>query len=370
MNDLGATLRAARVAAGLSLDGMSRLTHFSKSTLGHIETGRRVVQGEHVIAYSRALGLSIETLYGKPLDPLRMAHEWLVRETPVHEHLKSGRRIGSTLIGTLEDRVVELRHLDRLVGGRDLLHIVQREFEEVQMLAKEASFVEVNGRRLLVVVGELAQLAGWVASDAGRYPEAQATYLTGVAAARQADDQVLVGQLFSSLAYQMANVGDPADAVLLAQSAVAGAPDAVPAVKTLLQERLAWSYARARDKTSAMRTLGLVDEGWERRSHGDDEPGWVYWLNRHEIDVMAGRCLIELGQPSAAKPLLLGAIEAYSPDLAREKALYMTWLAESQANAGELDEARLTLEQARTVSGSVQSSRLELRMRQVERLAN
>jgi transcriptional regulator with XRE-family HTH domain len=41
-SDLGAKLRSARQNAGHSLAAMASMTHFSKSYLGHIETGLRV----------------------------------------------------------------------------------------------------------------------------------------------------------------------------------------------------------------------------------------------------------------------------------------------------------------------------------------
>jgi hypothetical protein len=56
--------------------------------------------------------------------------------------------------------------------------------------------------------------------------------------------------------------------------------------------------------------------------------------------IMAGRCLIELGDPAAAEPLLSSAIDSYAPEHTREIALYRTWLAESYARAGVLDAAR------------------------------
>lgn len=42
-----------------------------------------------------------------------------------------------------------------------------------------------------------------------------------------------------------------------------------------------------------------------------DEPEWGYWLNGVEIDIMAGRFLIELGWPADAEPLLASAIAHY-----------------------------------------------------------
>ncbi|WP_425559109.1 helix-turn-helix domain-containing protein [Catenulispora yoronensis] len=52
----GAALRNAREAAGVSLREMARRTHFSKSMLGYIEHGERVLTPEVVLAYERELG--------------------------------------------------------------------------------------------------------------------------------------------------------------------------------------------------------------------------------------------------------------------------------------------------------------------------
>ncbi len=234
-------------------------------------------------------------------------------------------------------------------------------------MVNDASYAEDTGRRLLTVVGELAQLGGWVASDAGRYVEAQRIYLSGVSAARAAGDDVLAGQLLSSLSYQTANVGNPADAALLARSAVKGAANATPVARALLLERVAWASARARDRETAQRALDAVDDAYESRSAGIDEPEWVYWLDRSEINVMASRCLIELGDPVAAEPLLSKAIDSYAPDHAREVALYRTWLAESYAQAGVLDAARYVLAKAQKAASKLSSTRLDRRVNDVAR---
>lgn len=365
MSELGGKLRAARESAGLSLAALARRTHYSKALLGHLETGKRTVTPEHVTAYARALDIAVGTLFGPPEDPLRVAHEWLVSDSPVMLHCASGRRVGPSLAAELERRVVELRHLDDVVTGRDLYPVVRKELSEAQRVVNEASYAEDTGRRLLTAVGELAQLGGWVASDAGRYVEAQRVYLSGVSAARAGGDDVLAGQLLSSLSYQMANVGNPADAALLARSAVSGARNATPVARALLLERVAWASARARDREAARRALDAVDDSYESRAPGIEEPAWVYWLDRHEIDVMAGRCMIELGDPVAAEPLLSTAIDAYAPDHAREVALYRTWLAESYARAGVFDAALSVLGKARRSAEKLTSSRLDRRVDEV-----
>jgi hypothetical protein len=343
---------------------MAALTHFSKPYLGLVETGGRPATPDVVERYEHALGVPI----GTPADPVRLTHEWLIGDPPVPRQLRAGRRIGTSLIETLESRVIELRHLDDTVGSRTLLPVIRAELDQAEHLARTASYTDASGKRLYTVIGELAQLAGWVASDAGRYADAQRLYLSGVTAAESAGDRALGAQLLSSLAYQITNVGKRDDALLIARSAVTGAPHASPLVRALLLERLAWAAARLRDTDTTRRALDAVHDAYDQRTDGIAEPEWVYWLNRTEIDVMAARCLIELGTPAAAEPLLTRALAGYNHDHAREVALYQTWLAEGHARASNLDAAREVLARIDTTAIDAGSTRLHRRIAAVDRL--
>ncbi|MGH3942026.1 MAG: helix-turn-helix domain-containing protein [Pseudonocardiaceae bacterium] len=272
MSDLGAALRAAREAAGVSLSGMAARTHYSKPLLGLLETGKRTIKPEHVEAYSRELNVPIQ---GPSDDPLRVAHEWLVSDSFTVVQSGTGRRVGSTLLAELEKRVIELRHLDDLVNSDDLFPIVRKELSGVHELIQAASYTQKTGRRLLRVAAEFAQLAGWTASDAGRYSEAQRIYLSGASAAREANDSVLVAQLLSSLSYQMANVGNPCDAALLERSAEKGAVGASSIVRALLLGQVAWASAKNRDHADTRRALEAVNDAYESRSSAIIEPEWV-----------------------------------------------------------------------------------------------
>ena len=359
----GADLRAARTRAGYSLNAMARQAHFTKSYLSMVETGKRLVPPEVVTAYEQVLGAPLAP---PPTDPVRVAHEWLVSESPIAQQTRSGRRVGASLAENLEHRVVELRHLDDTVSSTNLGPVVTKELTEAQHLLANASFTEAVGRRLFAVVGELAQLAGWVASDAGQYRQAERLYLSGVDAANNAQDRILGAQLLSSLSYQMANVGNPQDAALVARTAVAGAKHATPVVRTLFLERLAWASAKAGEHEDTRRALDEVNDTFERR--GPDEPEWVYWLDQKEIDVMAGRCLIQLGRPGDAEPLLSHAIARYPAEHAREIALYLSWLAESHARAGDTDAAWESLRRARSYASAMPSERADTRLDFIERL--
>ncbi|MEU5691255.1 helix-turn-helix transcriptional regulator [Actinosynnema sp. NPDC020468] len=359
MSELGRAMKSAREHSGYSLTRMAQVSHYSAAYLSLIENGKRRAAPGVVTAYEQALGVSIGD------DPVRRAHEWLVAESPVVEHRRAGRRIGVGTVEVVEARVVELRRLDDVVAGGELLPVVLREWDSAVGLVREAAFSSVVRRRLLVAVAELAQLAGWVSGDVGRRAEAERLFLGGVGAAEEAGDRVLGAQLFSSLGYQCTNSGRHRDGVLLARTAVQGGIPATPVVRALFLDRLAWACAKSGDRDGARRALDGVEAAYERRSPDLVEPEWVYWFDRNEIDVMAGRCLIELGMPGVAGPLVEAAVARYPVERSREVAFYLTWLAEAHARNGERDAAADVFARAVEHAARMPSARSDERLRAV-----
>ncbi|MFL6126388.1 hypothetical protein [Actinophytocola sp.] len=292
----------------------------------------------------------------------RLAHEWLVTEPPHVVEVGSGRRIGEGLVGKIERRIAELRRMDDFVAGGDLYKLVERELHSTAALAQKSNYTQRIGLRLLNAIGELSQLAGWVVGDAGRY-DAAAHYCTvGVKAAHAAGNLGMAGNLISTLSYQVANIGNPRDAVLLAQSADAGGKRATPAVRALFKERLAWAYAKAGDRRSTERTLAAVEAAYER-GNPDNEPAWIYWLTEDEVNVMAGRCFVELGQADRAIPLLADGLKSYDERHTRELALYTSWLAEAHVQQGALDEAVAAAFRTLELTSQIASARSDDRIR-------
>jgi tetratricopeptide (TPR) repeat protein len=220
---------------------------------------------------------------------------------------------------------------------------------------------------LLVAIGELCQLAGWVASDAGRYGIAEHLYLAGVRASHAGGDTAGAANNLSSLSYQVANIGRAADAVVLARSALCGAHKAPATVRALLLERVAWAQARVDDDRACDRALGDVEDAYAQQ-RPDDDPIWVYWLDPDEIAVMAGRCWTQLRRPLRAVPILERAIAGYGDDIARETSLYLTWLAEALTQAHEVDQAAELAQRALALAVDAGSIRATDRIDVIRRL--
>lgn len=292
----------------------------------------------------------------------RLVHEWLVVEPPQLIEVSAGRQIGDGLVTKVERRVAQLRRMDDFVAGGDLHELVERELHTTTTLLRDAAYTEQRGRRLLVAIGELCQLAGWVTGDAGNYPVAAHYYSVGVKAAHAAGDAPLAGNLISTLAYQVSNVGNPREAILLAQTADTGTKHrATPTTRALFKERVAWANAKAGDRKQTERALAAVETDYEHRQPSSD-PEWVYWLNEAEINVMAGRCYVELGAADRAAPLLAGALAHYDERMTRELALYTSWLAEAQVMLGNVDEAAATATRTLELTAQITSARSDDRI--------
>lgn len=72
---------------------------------------------------------------------------------------------------------------------------------------------------------------------------------------------------------------------------------------------------------------------------------------------MTGRYWTELRQPLRAAPVLDAALERFDDTHARDKALYLTWLATSYLQAREVEQAATTLGRALDLSCGLASTR-------------
>jgi transcriptional regulator with XRE-family HTH domain len=310
-----------------------------------------------------------DAISGSLLADIEMlAHEWLAADKPQLVELNAGRRIGDSLVATAEHRVIQLRRADDFVSGRTSHTLVHQELKATTKLLDEATLTDDQARRLLTATGELAQLAAWVAADAGLYKQAARYTEGGVLAAHAAGNEPLAANIISTLSYQLANTGNPRQAALLARTAYAGARHSATATtKALLLERVAWADAKSNDLGSCERALGQVEENFNH-SKPEDDPDWVYWLNREEIDVMAGRCFTELKQPARAESLLRTATSGYDNALVRENALYLSWLAEDYVLLNEIELAAETATRALELGSRANSARTDERLRYLARL--
>ena len=276
-----------------------------------------------------------------------------------------GQRIGASTITSLAGRVHGLRIADDVLAGGDLITPAFRELRSTVRLFRESNYSEDVRRNFLVQIGEMAQIAGWIASDAGQDEHAQQAYQLGIWAAREAGDRALVGNVAGSLAYHLSNTGRETQAVAIARAAYEETgPDAHPAARALSLDRVAWTHTKAGDAQPAMRALGEAHEALAADSPYE-APLWAYWVCEEELRIMDARVYTELRRPLRAVPLLRDVLSQYASTHTRELALYLSWLAEALADANEPEEAAATASRMLELSTEVASNRTAERSRVV-----
>lgn len=284
----------------------------------------------------------------------------LVLGLPELAQLKAGRQIGRDVPDQLRQRTARLRRLDDVLGGGDTYRVYLGEYQATKTMLREGSYTEETGRALLSILSEQAQQAGWAAFDAGRHAEATSLYEDSHQAATEAGDTALAGNALAFLAYQRLSRDPTVGIDIAVQSCGTAGPDAPPGVRALLYGRLAWAYAAAGDADETERALGAAESALSE-DDGTPQPDWAAW-DGNGLQIMAGRCWTELRRPLRAVPVLEDFLSRYDDTHARDKSLYLSWLADSYLTAGENEEAASATGRALELSAGVASVRPHQRL--------
>jgi tetratricopeptide (TPR) repeat protein len=222
-------------------------------------------------------------------------------------------------------------------------------------------YTEPTGRALLSVLAEQAQQAGWAAFDGGRHKDATGLYEASHKAAVDGADTELAGNALAFLAYQTINGDRQAGIDIASRSVDEAGPGAAPGVRALLYERLAWAHAVAGSGSETERALEAAQSALSEVD-GARQPDWVAWVDQTELEIMTGRCWTELRRPLRAVPVLEAALARYDDAHARDKSLYLSWLADSYLAGGEVEQAAAVTSRALDLASGVASVRPRQRL--------
>jgi transcriptional regulator with XRE-family HTH domain len=265
------------------------------------------------------------------------------------------RAVGAETVAGILERTARFRRLDEHLGGADTYRLYATELEATAALLERGSYTQPVGRALLGAYAQQAQQAGWAAFDAGWHAQAERLQTVSLEAARRAGDAPLAGNALALLAYQAGAVGRPS-ADLAAGAYREAGPGAPGQVRALLLERLAWAHATAGHVTGIEQALDLAAAALAEPQR-DPVPDWAAWADARELRIISGRCWSEARRPLRAVPVLESVLAEYEDSHARDKALYLTWLAGAYADAGEVEQAAAATARALDLSAGVASVR-------------
>jgi tetratricopeptide (TPR) repeat protein len=225
--------------------------------------------------------------------------------------------------------------MDDVAGGGSVFSLAAQEFSWAARLLENGVYDKRTGRMLYVALAELGQLCGWAAYDAGHHGLAQRYYVTALRAAHSADDRPLGAHILSCMAEQAARQGQPAEAVTLIETALAGTRgQKIPALLTELYGRQAYAFATLGDVSGCNAALSNLRTQIERLTPGAG-PSWLYWVCQAHMTGEVGNALRQLGHAEQAATVLENSIALFDNSLPSSRAGYLIALADVRARPGK-----------------------------------
>ncbi|MBS2547445.1 helix-turn-helix domain-containing protein [Catenulispora sp. NL8] len=398
--ELGAELRAARRRSGLAFNVFARAAGYSESHLRNVENGTKPVTCDVAKAYDRVLatggafgamvdgtaaqeapwnrqgafaaltemanggGLdrrnfvvttgaaALTTLIGHWSTALGAQDEPATASSPP---LVAAPR----LLGHIEKRLDYLRHLDDEFGSGDIARYARSELAMIVELLRAGHLNGTAEDNAYSMASEAARQVAWNMFDSGRHASAERFFETSLRASATAGDAIAGAYAMSFMAIQHYTAGNPQNAVNLLDAAETSVSrNATPKMRAMLAARKARALSKTNDLRGSARALEaarvLVDKG----PH-DDDPPFLYWVTRGEVEMIAGSSALEMNDPSRALSCFNAAQAVYPGDVQypRSHAIYLARAAEAHLAMHDLDAAVAQARHAARCLGSVDSAR-------------
>lgn len=353
----GARMGRLREQRGMSFRRLARASLTSKSLLHDIEhaAARPTRDTAQRIDDALEAGGDLVAVAYPPAPTVLPRQDFIGGVAGTGLMLASTRRLGPTDIDRLLQRTARLRRVDDFLGGADTFFMFEGDVGATLALLRGGSYTQDTGRRLLAVLAEQAQLAGWAAFDAGWHTRSRTLFEQSLSAGQDAGDTSLVGNAMAFMGYQEATLGRTAVDELTAACETADR-EATPVVRTLLHCRRAWAHAVEGQAAETEEHLDLALAALHEPSDRP-EPDWVYWVDDLEHLIMTGRCWAMLGRPIRGIAALTEVMRRYDDTHARDKSLYLSFLAAAYLDANEVEQACEITHRAMDLSTGVASVR-------------
>ena len=199
--------------------------------------------------------------------------------------------------------------------------------------------------------------------DSGRHASAERFFETSLRASATAGDAVAGAYAMSFMAIQHYTAGNPQDAVgLLDVAETSVSSNATPKMRAMLASRKARALSKTNDSRGNARALEAARELLDKGPH-DDDPPFLYWVTRGEVEMIAGSSALEMNDPARALRCFNAAVQADYPgdvQYPRTHAIYLARAAEAHLAMHDLDAAVAQARHAARCLGSVDSARSSL----------
>lgn len=393
------TLRAVRLSLHMSQSDFAKAVQHAGETLGEPNgCNKRLVQkwesGEHTICrphYRKALERVTRHPYAQlgfadsdqvaatlpsalPVTPANSLRELLggesVQADDTSERLRYALeepgRADPEMVYVLESTMARLFDLEHHERAANLLPTVRSHLDQTAALLAGVQQQSLR-RRLMVVGGQAAALAGALALEQGDAQSAHRYWDAAMAAARKAGDGPLLSCVLTYLSAAAAEQGDPMTAWQLVHTAMSHAGKS--------ERARAWMHARAAQEAAergevgaALAELVSVRKAAERLRPalpGDDTPPWVRFVDSAYLYAMAANVYGRLKRHGDAYRVAQRAMKTLSEGRTKTRAFTLAEMAFAAAAVGNTKQAMQYAAEAAELAEVLEATQAMRRLRAV-----
>lgn len=378
---VGAQLRAARLAAGMSLTGVATALSRGKSAISYYEHGRSPQPADVIAWYQQRFGdiqdpvATLLTLgkadverrtflrvgYSTALTASVFVPDWLHKSAGVANKKASIQHVGHDDVAAAREVMTLFSRLDQRHGGGHGRTAVAQYLTNEVAGRLDASFANDTLKcEMFSAAGELAYLAGWMAFDNDEHAVAQRYFLASTQLSTESEDAPLTGHALRAMAHQAIDLGHKAHGLKLAEESVSGDRyrTACPRERALLKVVHAKALSAVGRSRESAKALIEAENNLSAASSSDNEPARVFFFSEASLAHETACALRDSGNlTGASEQFKLSVEKRRAATFKRTHAVTLGYLGNVQARRGEIEQACATWKSALMAMGTVQSGR-------------
>ncbi|MEU7370057.1 hypothetical protein AB0B92_31745 [Streptomyces hygroscopicus] len=279
----------------------------------------------------------------------------------------SGPRLSPSTLRALQASIEDYWRRDDQHGGEVLRPAVVGQLRYVIETIKETPDGRFR-RDLFGIAAELARLTGWTHFDARQYSQARMYFAEALQLAKAIDDRQFMANVLACMSLQATYEDKPADAVALSTAAqdTTRGHGGTPRVMAMLAMREAFAHASINNRSAAHAAIAEAHRQFERTSDTDPDPSWVTYFDEPKLIVDTGIVHSRLGEAATAEPLIADVLRRGHGANQRGRAFHAFWLATTQLQRGNRDQACHTATVALESAAVVGSERVTGHLREFQ----
>jgi hypothetical protein len=212
---------------------------------------------------------------------------------------------------------------------------------------------------LFSAVGTLADVAGFMAVDAGAHEEARRVFSFALACAEEAKDWPLRATILTDMAAQAIGTGQPDEGLTLTKLALVRADDRLTAIeRSLLHTDRARALAKMRRVNETLTAIGTADDHFAHSTPANNPPLMAYHNTAFHA-ANTGHALVDLAilghDPGQATDRLTTAVAGLTTGCARPLARCQARLASLTMATGDPLQAATIGHEALDAAGTIRS---------------